>query len=157
MIARLIRKHRRVKINFILLSPPLYTPSLSLYVFHGSSLSLVSTTRNIHVTRLDTSDPRAFTSFLPRSFSKSNLCREDRVEGRRRERDERDGRSTFNYGGAEKINGGPLPFSPRILSLRRGGAVLTTRVEMWRYLAGSAVPRDRASQSKIKKFKRPIY
>lgn len=149
MIARLIRKHRRVKINFILLSPPLYTPL---------SLSLVSTTRNIHVTRLDTSDPRAFTSFLPRSFSKSNLCREDRVEGRRRERDERDGRSTFNYEkGAEKINGGPLPFSPRILSLRRGGAVLTTRVEMWRYLAGSAVPRDRASQSKIKKFKRPIY
>lgn len=170
MIARLIRKHRRVKINFILLSPPLYTHTLSLSLslcssvaYHSSSLSLQLETSTLHASiQAIAMHLQAFYLTLVR------IGFRNRVYGRARKKETEERRSTLNYDRVctgperEKKNGLSLS-ATRILSLRRDINTLhgindSCRViPMWRYLARSVVSRDRTSQSKIKKFKRPIY
>lgn len=80
-------------------------------------------------------------------------------------------RSTFNYGaraGLEREKTNASPFLPshanfipssscRDINTSRGINDSCRVIPMCRYLARSAVSRDGTSQSKIKKFKRPIY
>lgn len=86
---------------------------------------------------------------------------------RKKEMEER--RSTFNYGaraGPEREKTNASPFLPshanfipscRDINTSRGINDSCRVIPMCRYLARSAVSRDGTSQSKIKKFKRPIY